>query len=394
MKFFFLACFFVISAKAAEPPKNNDTVIEDLEARVIDLEQRQKEMSDWYNNFYLLGKGRVVPYLNENISLGGFFESAVTHIYGPDTETQTSGNSHILGINLTAQFNDKMLFATQALTLLSIPLRNIHNNPNLTPSERQFKGASINSTVAQGYFEYRSNEYFNVQTGIGYAPYGIIYQQREPELFRLRGGSQILTSDDGDTVGIASPLWMGLHFYGFLPFSPSVGYNIYSMTPKNAVSTLGVGARLWKKISEYATFGISAQSGEQNDGNFFAHGFDLDLKYKKFGFVSEYGRTSNSGDTPDTEFYYFEPYYKFVEDEWLVFLNAEYVDHLARTDLLTHIPDPVKKWQYAIGFNWLPLPNVRFRLTYLNHDYIDELDAATEPERDYEAIDFSTAIAF
>lgn len=394
MKFFFLASFLALSAIAAEPDKKTDTVIEDLEARVIDLEQRQKVMSDWYNDFYLLGKGRVTPYLNERISLGGFFESAVTHIYGPGTETQTSGNTHILGVNLTAQFNEQMRFATQVLTMLSIPLRNIHNNPNLTPAERQFRGASINSTVAQGYFEYHSNEYFTVQTGIGYAPYGIIYQQREPELFRLRGGSQILTSEDGDTVGIASPLWMGLHLYGFLPFSPSVGYNLYSMTPKNTVSTLGVGARLWKKISEYATLGTSVQSGEQNDGNFFAHGFDLNLKYKNFGFVSEYGRTTNSGETLDTEFYYFEPYYTFAKDEWLVFLNAEHIDNLARTEILTHIPDPVKKWQYAIGFNWLPLTNVRLRLTYLNHDYIDELATVTGPERDYQVIDFSTAIAF
>lgn len=394
MKIFFLVFFSIISVTAAEPDKNTDATIEDLEARVLDLEQRQKEMSDWYTNFYLLGKGRVTPYLNEGILLGGFFESAVTHISGPDTATQTSGNTHILGINLTAQFNDKMRFATQVLTQLSIPLRNIHNNPNLTPAERSFSGATITSTIAQGYFEYRSNEYFNVQSGIGYAPYGIIYQQRDPELFRLRGGSQILTSDDGDTVGIASPQWMGLHFYGFLPFSPSVGYNLYSMTPKNAVSNLGIGGRLWKKISEYTTFGISAQTGEQNDGIFFSHGLDLDLKYKKFGFVSEYGRTVNSGDTLDTEFYYFEPYYEFVENQWLFFLNAEYVDNLARTDLLTHISDPVKKWQYAVGLNWLPLTNARFRLTYLNHDYIDELDTVAGRERDYNAIDFSMAIAF
>ena len=394
MKSFFLVLFLAVTVVAAESDKKSDVTLQDLEARVLDLEQRQKEMNDWYNNFYLLGKGRVSPYLNEGILLGGFFEAAVTHIEGPDTETQNSGNSHILGVNLIAQFNDQMRFVTQVLTQLSIPIRNLHNNPNLTPAQREFSGASIASTIAEGFFEYRSNEYFNIQTGIGYAPYGIIYQQRQPEQFRLRGGSQALTYEDGDTVGVASPLWMGIHIFGSLPSSPSFGYHLYSMTPKKAVSTLGVGGRLWKKISENVTLGISSQTGEQNNGNFFAHGFDLDIKHGKFGFISEYGRTTNSGETLDTEFYYFEPYYQFAEDQWLVFLNAEYIDNLARTDLLTHISDPVKKWQYAIGFNWLPLSNVRFRLTYLEHDYIDEVDTIAGVERDYKVIDFSTAIAF
>ncbi|AZZ35513.1 hypothetical protein CIK05_01415 [Bdellovibrio sp. qaytius] len=96
----------------------------------------------------------------------------------------------------------------------------------------------------------------------------------------------------------------------------------------------------------------------------------------------------------DAEFYYFEPYMKFAADEWLVFLNAEYIDTLERTDIITHKPDPVKKWQYGGGFNWLPIPNARLRLTYLYHDYIDETDTIAGQKRDYNVIDFSTAVAF
>jgi len=229
---------------------------------------------------------------------------------------------------------------------------------------------------------------------LGYAPYGIAPQQREPQLFRLRAGSQIIAYADGDTIGILSPLWTGLHIYGVLPVNPSLGYNLYSFTPANKASTLGAGGRLWYKASENATLGTSVQSGEQAKGNFFSHGFDVDLQYHKYGFVSEYGHTANSGDVLDAEFYYFEPYVKFAADQWLFFLNAEYIDTLERTDVLTHLPDPVKKWQYGGGFNWLPIPNARLRLTYLYHDYIDETDTINGQERDYNVIDFSTAVAF
>lgn len=392
--FFLLTSFLTLSAFAAEPKATDGDSIKDIEQRIIELEQRQKEMNTWYENFYLLGKGRVAPFLGESMSIGGFFETAVTHLYGPDMETQTSGNIHTLGLNLAAQFNEKTKFVTQSVTRLLIPLKNLNNNPNLTPPERGFVGYSFSSIVAQGYLEYRMSDFFTVQSGLGYTPFGIAAQQSEPQLFRLRGGSQIIAYDDGDTIGILSPLWTGLHFYGVLPVNRNLGYNLYTFTPVNKASTLGTGGRLWYKASEYAMIGASVQSGEHAKGHFFSHGFDVDLKYNNCGFVSEYGHATNSGDVLDAEFYYFEPYMKFAEDRWLFFLNAEYINTLERTDVVTHLPDPVKKWQYGGGFNWLPIPNARLRLTYLYHNYIDEADTISGQERDYNVIDFSTAVAF
>ncbi len=394
MKLFFLVMIISISVSAAETKTADGNAIEDIEQRIIELEQRQKDINIWYENFYLLGKGRVAPFLGESMSIGGFFETAVTHLYGPDMATQTSGNIHTLGLNLAAQFNEKTKFVTQTVTRLVIPLRNLNNNPNLTPPQRGFVGYNFFSIVAQGYLEYRISDFVTVQSGLGYTPFGIASQQREPQLFRLRGGSQIIAYDDGDTIGILSPLWTGLHFYGVVPVNRNLGYNVYTFTPVTKVSTLGIGGRLWYKASENVMIGTSAQSGEQAKGHFFSHGFDVDLKYNEYGFVSEYGHATNSGNVLDAEFYYFEPYVKFAKDRWMFFLNAEYIDTLERTDVFTHLPDPVKKWQYGGGLNWLPIPNARLRLTYLYHDYIDETNTISGQERDYNVIDFSTAVAF
>ena len=386
---FFSTSFAQVEVKTAAGGSVND-----LESRINELEQRQKEMNQWYSNFYLLGKDRVSPTLGTTLSIGGFFETAVTHIYGPDMETQTSGNSHTFGFNLSAFYDEKTKFVTQTITRLVIPLRNLNNNPDLTPAQRTFTGVNFFSIVAQGYLEHRFSDNFIVQTGLGYVPFGITYQQREPVLFKLRSGSQMISYDDGDTVGISTPLWMGIHIYGLVPANQNMGYDLYTMTPVSAQDTLGVGGRLWYKANEHLKIGTSVQSGEQNKGSYFSHGFDFDLHYDKYGIVSEYGYSNYSGQFLDSEFYYFEPYVKFAGNEWLFFLNAEYINTLERTDVITRIADPVKSWQYGGGFNWLPLANARLRISYLYHDYIDETDTLKGQERDYSAIDFSTAIAF
>lgn len=394
MKLFFLFMLSAFSVMAADSKTTDEESVTDLEQRIIELEQGQKDFTEWYTNFYILGKGRVSPILGSSLAIGGFFDTAVTHLYGSDMETQTSANSHTLGLNLAAIFNEKTRFVTQTITRLFIPTRNLNNNPNLTPPQRSFVGYSFFSIVAQGYLEFRESDFFIVQAGLGYTPFGIAAQQREPQLFRLRGGSQTIAYDDGDTIGIFSPLWMGIHFLGVLPHNTNFSYNLYTFTPVNKVETLGAGGRLRYKASEKIAVGTSVQSGEQKKGYYFSHGFDLELNFKEYGFISEYGHATNSGAVLDAEFYYFEPYVKFAEDKWLFFLHAEYIDTLERTDISTRIADPVKKWQYGGGFNWLPISNARLRLTYLYHDYIDETDMIGGQERDYNTIDFSTAVAF
>lgn len=313
MKLFFLVLFFTLSVFAApETNSGTENSVDDLEKRINDLEQRQKEMNEWSSNFYIQGKEGVFFY----------------------------------------------------------------------------------SIVAQGYLEHYFSDYFIVQSGLGYIPFGVTYQQRESELFRLRTGSQMIAYEDGDTVGISTPLWMGLQIYGLIPANEHLGYNLYTFTPVSKQNTLGVGGRLWYKVIEKAKVGTSVQSGQQNKGNYFSHGFDLDIHYDQYGFISEYGYGNFSESYLDSEFYYFEPYVKFTKDEWLFFLNAEFVNTPERTDVTTRIPDPVKSWQYGGGFNWLPIPNARLRLTYLFHDYLAETDTLKGQERDYHTIDFSTAVAF
>lgn len=381
------------SAQAAEPVRNHTDA--NLEQRVNELEEQLKSINEWYTNYYVLGKGRVSPLLTQSLYLGGYFETAATHLQGPDMKRQTSVNSHTLALNLTAPFNEQMKFVTQLSSRLEVPLANVDNNPNLNPPKRQFAGANYFSVPAHGYFEYALNDYFNVQVGLGFTPFGIMYLNYEPELFRLRGGSQMLAYDftDGSTIGIASPIWTGLHIYGSFSEAKNSGYHLYSLTTIHAVDSVGVGARLWYRLMENATIGTSVQTGSLPVGQYLSHGFDIDLRFAQFGVISEYAYSRNSDGVLDNEIYYIEPYMNLTE-QWVIFLNTEYIDTPARTDYFTGIPNPVKKWRCAAGFNWLPIANARFRVVYLFHDYIDEADSIAGQERDYQAIDLSMAVAF
>lgn len=398
MKSILLAVVFILQLAAERSFAASTAVrakkIEDLQQRISELEKKQSELSDWYNNFYVLGKSRVSSALKNKISLGGYFETGIINIYGEDTENQLSAYSHDLGINISAEFSESARFVTQALTIVNIPFRNQHNNSQLTPSTRKYAGLVFGSLVAQGYFEYSFSDFFNIQSGIGYAPFGIAHQQRELFLFHARGGPQFINAD-GYGIAIISALWMGLHTYGLLPLAEkTAGYNLYSFTPGSNVKTLGVGGRLWWAVSEMITTGISAQYGNRETGSFLAQGFDIDIKYKNFGLISEYGLVNSSGDAGDLEAYYIEPYYKFRENKWLFYLSAEYLHEPGRRDSATRFLDAFEKKFFGAGVNWLPISNAKLRLGYLKHIYLNEPDNVGALEKDYDAVEFSTAIAF
>lgn len=368
--------------------------IEDLQKRIYELEKKQTEYDEWYINFYNLGKGSVSPFLGNKLALGGFFETGLINIFGPDTENQIAAQSHILGLNISADYTDKIRFVTQTLTFMNIPLVNPNNNPNLVPAQRKYSGFYSGALVAQGYFEYAYSDFFNIQTGIGYIPFGIAYQQREPYLFHPRKGPQLINNDDGFNIAIVSALWIGVHLYGMLPIGKNnFGYNLYTLTPGSNVASLGGGGRFWWNPNEVLKMGVSLQYAERQIGSYVAKGADIEIKYDNLGFIGEYAINESTGDIPDSEFYYIEPHINSLDGKWIFYVSAEYLRSPNRLDISTLIPDPFEQKYYGTGVNWLPIPNTKLRLGYLRHDYINEPNSIAK-NRDFDAVEFSTAIAF
>ena len=391
---FFLSLSFLGQNAFAQEKHASAQKIEDLQSRLRQLEEQQQKLDDWYLNFYMLGKSRVSPFSKNQLTIGGYFDTSISRLSGPDMKTQTSGNNHSFGLNISAELSEKITFAAQTQTVIIAPLLNAHNNPNLTPPQRQFAGIGAGALVTQGYLEYRPSDIFNIQSGIGYIPFGLAYSQRELVLFHQRNGPQVIQNDDGYNIMVASALWIGLHVYGRFPVTKPMGYNLYTLTPGSNVKSVGFGGRYWVKENEMIAAGFSFQYGERQQGSYLTHGFDIDLRYRNFGLLAEYITTENSGIGKDAIAYYAEPYLKFKDGRWLVFISGEYLRSLEQVDVATLTPDAFEKMHHGAGVNWIPLPQVRLRLCYLKHDYLHDTDSVNGQKRDYETFEFSTALAF
>src|SRR6476661_7592696 len=83
-----------------------DKEIEDLKKRIEDLETQQAQMLESTTE----PKNSVGSFLNDNLTLGGFFDGGYNFITGPDTSTQWVNNSNALGLNLSADLGKKYRF--------------------------------------------------------------------------------------------------------------------------------------------------------------------------------------------------------------------------------------------------------------------------------------------
>jgi hypothetical protein len=275
------------------------------------------------------------------------------------------------------------------MTGLTISMQNPHNNPGNTQSHRQFGTFAFGAIPAQAYAEYSVSSAFIVQTGLGYVPFGHALQQREPFLFIRRGGPQLAGS-----VGIASPLWMGVHIQGVFSRDEShLGYNLYTFTPPANTKTLGGGGRLWWSPNEKMTFGLSSQTGKLTNDAYTSHGADVVFQSGSSGVKLEYGRSQLASGASAPVSYYIEPFYGFG-GAWVVYGVADYLDNPTNVMTAASVPDPYQKWVLGGGVNWLPVSNARFRLGLLSHDYVGDTATINGQSRKYYNLDLSCGVAF
>jgi hypothetical protein len=356
----------------------------DLKRRVSDLEEKQLESTH-----------TVRAFLKDNLTFGGYFESAVTEINGPGTDFQVANATNTLGLNLAGEFTDNLRFAAQSLFILAFNLLNPDNAPQLTtlgyPARRKFSTILPFAILTQAYLEYSPSDIFHIQGGEGYVPFGIALQQRELVLFIRRGGPQLIR-----IPGLASPLWNGVNIAGSAPTSSSrIGYNLYSFNNLTDTRIIGVGSRAWwQSPAEAVTVGVSSQTGRQNNLNIETLGADLRLKTGRLSMNTEYARSFGYNDNPWTA--YIEPAVNVYGDSWLVYTFVDYANNSQNSTTVgtVTVADPYHRLEYGGGVNWLPTSFTRLRFGVYYLDYMDATTIAGAPERDFLATDISVAVAF
>ncbi|MFL5786132.1 MAG: hypothetical protein ACJ76H_16050 [Bacteriovoracaceae bacterium] len=364
----------------------NDPRIDALTKRIEELEKNQEE--------FLLEQSRennqVNSFLKDQLTLGGFFESAFTAIDGPDTRFQAMHTGSTLGINLAADFSERLRFVNQTLTFLTYPLVNPHNDPRLAPavpSTRQFGAPAFGAVVTAGYIEAVLNANTVLQTGVGYVPFGYAAQQRELVLFIRRAGPQLLRTNN-----LFNPLWEGVHLAGQLR-NIRGGYNLYttnSIDPKANVT--GVGGRAWiKAADDTLLMGVSSQVMKYAGHTSEIVGGDVRFENSHMIITSEYVvHMTGEGNDPWTA--YFEPAVKLKDGEFLVFGFADYLRNALNKTVA--LPDPYTNFEYGGGLNWLPTSNTRFRATVGIENYLNKGSTLQGQNRDFWYFDLSAGVAF
>lgn len=375
---------YVVSAFADEKYDALLKRIEQLEAQQEELIFQNADKRTQVNSF-----------LNDQLTIGGFFEPAFTANKGPDTRFQAMTNSNILGINFAADFSPKLRFVSQVLTGLSYPTQNPNNDPRSVTlgqsKTRTFGNPIFGALVTQGYVEYTKSDLIKIQGGTGYVPFGYAFQQREVVLFVRRGGPQLIRTNT-----LASPLWAGVHLYGNLNKGKNEwGYNLYTTNPTDTPKMLGAGGRLWWSTdNDKLTAGVSSQVAKDNNHTDEVYGADVRYNLHPFIITSEFATHNTEGTNPWA--IYLEPSFYIYKDEVLLFTFADFMEASKNTTVGAGqtLDDAYRKWEYGAGLNWLPTSYTRLRLSVTYNEYVGSRASMSGIDRDYVSVDLSAGVAF
>jgi hypothetical protein len=360
-----------------------DPQIEALSKRIQLLERQQDEL------FLSQQTGNQVnSFLKNNLTLGGFFESAVQTLDGPDTQFQSMNTSNLIGLNIAAEFNDNIRFVSQFITGLIYPISNPHNDPLITTgNKRKFGDPFFGALLTQGYLEFSRSSSLRVQAGMGYVPFGYYPQLREPVLYVRRGGPQLIRTND-----LFQPLWSGFHLSGNLGKSSHSGFNLYTMNPLDQTNELGLGGRVWAlSEDENVSGGLSSQVVKYEGHTSEIVGADTRINWKRMIISAEYALHMTEDTDPWSA--YIEPSFRLKDEEFLIYTFADYTMS-TRNESTGKRLDPFTKWEFGGGLNWLPTSYTRLRAGVTFHDYTGYRAEIGKQDRDYTSFDFSVGVAF
>lgn len=388
MKFF--ALIFLISGSVVAA---TDAEVEALKKRIEALETQQEQIL--MNT--IEPKNSVGSFLNDNLTLGGFFDGGYNFISGPDTDTQFVNNSNSLGINIAAELGSKYRFVAQFIHILQNPLLNEDNNPDGAsvglPKERHYESYEPFSVLSQGYVEYNLSRMFNIQGGLGYIPFGFALQLREPVFYVRRFGPQFIRQE----TELIPNLWSGIHIYGSKAInSREYGYNIYTFTPPQKSHLAGIGARTWMSMDDdKLVTGLSAQVAKNEDEAYQTVGADVRFDFHPFQIRAEFAELIQK-DIENSWSAYFEPGFWVYNEEVLFYVFGDY--HYGANNRTgrgsVKIDDPIQKWEYGMGLNWLPTSFTRIRTGITYNDYVGYRSTIKSRNRDYVGVDMSVGVAF
>ncbi len=366
-----------------------------LEERVFELEEQIFELDDRVGSETLAN-----AFDANNLDIGGFINTAFTHVDGEDGSA-FGWNRQNFELLIRADLNEQWsaFFAGGFLREGNVGFDDDNDGVLNESGERRNPDFAIESGVPGGtrnpqiiaWTNYKHNDAFNVKLGRMITPHGIIniehfpatlLDQEQPLFLRPFGGQTIFPNfTTGGQVH-------GQFFVG----GDTLSYNTYIASAQGAIEEPIYGARLAYEFRDKGvTVGVNAATGTRSealDNEYTLLGADLLIDKGSILWKNEIFSTDEDGASGRLGFYT-QPAYRF-NDQWIGFYRYDFLDDGSNASAA--VPDNAGDvTEHMVGLNYLPLPNVRLRLTGTRRHYDS---TSVFDEADADILQFSTTYSF
>lgn len=345
-----------------------------------DLEERLAEIEDVvYDLDEKVGSETIANAFDaSNLDIGGFINTAYTYV---DGESGSAGafNRQNFELLIRADLSDdwSAFFAGGFLREGNVSFDDDRDGILNEAGERNNPDFAIASGVPGGtvtpeiiaWANYKHNDALNIQLGRQITPHGIIniehfpatlLDQEQPLFLRPFGGQTIFPNFN-----------TGVQAHGsFFQGDNTLSYNAYAGAAQSAIEETIYGGRLEYDFGKQGvTVGLNAAQGARSetvDSDYTLVGADLLIDKGPILWKNEIFATDED-DAPGRLGFYTQPAYRF-NDKWIGFYRYDFLDDGANGT--TAVPDNAGNVsEHMVGLNYLPVPNVRTRLTATRRDY-------------------------
>ena len=395
---FSVLCGFLLAGTAApgeSRASSHESVsreaFEDLRGRLEKLEAKQEERSS------------VSGLKAKDIKIGGIFTQSFSTAFTDSAFDET--NFELL---ISARISEHVDFFTAIGWLFSVRL-----DENSTQDRDFIGGGTVsNQRPIILWARARAAEEFEVRAGRYIAPWGIIHREHFPNLLLSMEQPQHVQPINGELGGFRTIATFldGLEVNGtFSSGATKFEYAAYIGNytgPDDFIEGKDIkGALVGLGLADEAIeFGFNVQSGKKPEpdpitgmplpgefNTFEVFGVFLKLDFGPFLFKSEYFKNSIDKQSNNQEGFYVQPAFRFGERH-VVFYRFDQFDGnteepLIRTDLL-------EGTQQIIGYNYLPVSNIRLRVEFFMNTFEEDLPGPPVEERDFELLRISSVFSF
>ncbi len=368
---------------------------EELEERLFELEARQTD------------KPLAQAFDGLELNIGGFLTQSHATAYSQESTSAAfdETNFELLISAKPSQHID--LFA--ALGWLSATRLDTSQ-----PEKREFTVRQSDNPAIILWGKYHFSEALEVKAGRFVTPWGIIHREHFPPTLFSQQQPQHIQPINGELgrFDTLATFLIGVEASGtFFWNDTSLEYSAYvgeypGPDDRGLVGESITGGLLGLGfLKNKLKVGLNQQAGKKQLGEAEVHydviGSFLKLDFYPFLLKAEAYRNIVGGNNNDQTGYYLQPSVT-ITSQHILFYRLDHIDR--NTDEEEIQEDLSETTVQTIGYNYLPVPNIRFRAEYLLHDFGDSqltIDTPQEKvviddglEYDYQLLKFSAVLSF